>query len=102
MTQEKREQFDRIAPLIGRTPLLEIHYRFRGEARRLFAKMESYNLTGNIKDRVAFHILRKAYERGTIQPGDRIIEATSGNTASPSRPWGGIWGTMSSSTCLTG
>ena len=80
MTQEKREQFDRIAPLIGRTPLLEIHYRFRGEARRLFAKMESYNLTGNIKDRVAFHILRKAYERGTIQPGDRIIEATSGNT----------------------
>ena len=80
MTQEKREQFDRIAPLIGRTPLLEIHYRFRGEARRLFAKMESYNLTGNIKDRVAFHILRKAYEQGTIQPGDRIIEATSGNT----------------------
>ena len=41
MTQEKREQFDRIAPLIGRTPLLEIHYRFRGEARRLFANMRA-------------------------------------------------------------
>ncbi len=80
MTQAQREQFDRISPLIGRTPLLEIHFRYRGRARRLFAKAEAYNLTGNIKDRVALHILRKAYEEGNIHPGQTIAEATSGNT----------------------
>lgn len=80
MTDSLRRRFDRLAPLIGRTPLLEIQYRYKGKARRLFAKAEWYNLTGNIKDRVAFHILRRAYEQGTIRPGDRIAEATSGNT----------------------
>lgn len=80
MTLETRRRLEGIAPLIGNTPLLEIHYRCRGENRRIFAKAEWYNPTGNIKDRVAFHILRKAYEEGTIQPGDRIAEATSGNT----------------------
>lgn len=38
------------------------------------------NLTGSIKDRVAFHVLKKAYEQGEIHPGDTIVEATSGNT----------------------
>lgn len=80
MTREQQERFDRIAPLIGRTPLLEIHFRYRGKARRLFAKAEAYNLTGNIKDRVALYILRRAYEDGTIRPGQIIAEATSGNT----------------------
>ena len=80
MTDTLRRRFDGLAPLIGRTPLLEIRYRFRGEDRRIFAKAEWYNMTGNIKDRVALHILRKAYEKGTIRPGDRIAEATSGNT----------------------
>lgn len=80
MTDTLRRRFDGLAPLIGRTPLLEIRYRFRGEERRVFAKAEWYNMTGNIKDRVALHILRKAYEKGTIRPGDRIAEATSGNT----------------------
>ena len=37
-------------------------------------------MTGSIKDRMALHILRRAYERGAIEPGARIIEATSGNT----------------------
>ena len=54
MTREQQERFDRIAPLIGRTPLLEIHFRYRGKARRLFAKAEAYNLTGNIKERSYF------------------------------------------------
>ena len=38
------------------------------------------NLSGSIKDRVAFYIMKKAYETGTIKPGDIIAEATSGNT----------------------
>lgn len=66
--------------LIGNTPLLEISFNYKGEKRRIFAKSEQYNLTGSIKDRMALHILSKAYEEGLIEKGDHIVEATSGNT----------------------
>jgi cysteine synthase len=66
--------------LIGNTPLLEIKYTLSGEPRAIFAKAECYNLTGSIKDRMALHILRKAYCDGHFSAGDRIVEATSGNT----------------------
>ena len=69
-----------LASLIGNTPLLAIDFEFRGKRRRLYAKAEHLNMTGSIKDRMAFHILQQAYERGVLQPGDRIAEATSGNT----------------------
>jgi len=72
--------FRDIAPLIGNTPLLEIRFTYRGAPRVLYAKAEYFNLTGSIKDRMAFHILRKASRSGRLRPGDRIIEATSGNT----------------------
>lgn len=80
MKQDLKNRFAAIRPLIGNTPLLEITYTFRGKTHRLFAKAEAYNLTGSIKDRVALYILEKAYESGTIAPGDIIAEATSGNT----------------------
>jgi len=66
--------------LIGATPLLEIHCRYRGRAQRIYAKHEAYNFTGSIKDRMALYILQRAYESGEIAPGDVIAEATSGNT----------------------
>ena len=66
--------------LIGNTPLLAIHFKFRGEPRVIYAKAEHLNLTGSIKDRMAFHILQRAYQTGRIQPDDIIVEATSGNT----------------------
>lgn len=69
-----------IKNLIGNTPLLEITFRYRGTERKVYAKAENYNLTGSIKDRMALYILKEAYQKGTIKPGDRIIEATSGNT----------------------
>lgn len=77
---DRLKRFQNIAGLIGNTPLLEIHFRYKGEHRRLFAKAEHYNLTGSIKDRVAYHILKKAYWQGTISESDVIVEATSGNT----------------------
>ena len=80
MEAQIKEKFEQIAPMIGNTPLLEIVFRFDGQVRRIFAKAEYYNLSGSIKDRVAYYILKKAYEDGTIQPGDLIAEATSGNT----------------------
>lgn len=66
--------------LIGRTPLLAIHCHYKGERRTVFAKAEHLNLSGSIKDRMAFHILRTAYQDGHIRRGDVIAEATSGNT----------------------
>jgi len=69
-----------LSSLIGNTPLLAIHFQYKGTQRVVYAKLESQNLTGSIKDRMAFFILRKALERGDLQPGQRIIEATSGNT----------------------
>lgn len=69
-----------ISSLIGHTPLLKIHYLYRGRERVIYAKAENLNVTGSIKDRMAYHIIRKAYKTGALKKGDRIAEATSGNT----------------------
>ena len=69
-----------LSRLIGGTPLLEIHCRYRGREQRIYAKHEAYNFTGSIKDRMALYILQRAYLSGEIAPGDVIAEATSGNT----------------------
>ena len=66
--------------MIGNTPLLAIRYLYRGRERVIYAKAEHMNMTGSIKDRMAFHILKKAYQEDRIRPGDTIAEATSGNT----------------------
>ena len=71
---------DDIAALIGDTPMLRIEYLFDGQPRRLFAKYEQENMTGSVKDRMAEFILRQAYARGDLKPGDTIVEASSGNT----------------------
>lgn len=73
-------KFENIKNMIGYTPMLEIIFDYKGKEMRIFAKAEYYNLSGSIKDRVAYYILRQAYENGTINPGDVICEATSGNT----------------------
>lgn len=71
---------DTLTALVGGTPLLEIAYRFDGEPRKLYAKYELMNMTGSIKDRMAAHIIKRAYESGHLNPGDTIVEASSGNT----------------------
>jgi cysteine synthase A len=69
-----------IRRLVGNTPLLAIDYRWRGRPRTIYAKSEHLNLTGSIKDRMALAILEEAERDGAIEPGDTIVEATSGNT----------------------
>ena len=69
-----------LAHLVGDTPLLILDLEFDGGPRRLYAKAENFNLTGSIKDRMALHIISRAYERGELAPGAPIAEATSGNT----------------------
>jgi cysteine synthase A len=66
--------------MIGNTPLLAVRFRYHGKERVVYAKAEHLNLTGSIKDRMAFHILKKAYQESRIDPADTIAEATSGNT----------------------
>ena len=73
-------RLDSVRDMVSNTPLLEIDLTYCGKPMKIYAKAEYYNLTGSIKDRVAYYILRKAAETGTLKPGDVIAEATSGNT----------------------
>lgn len=73
-------RFASLHRLVGNTPLLGIDFLYRGHPRVIYAKQESLNLTGSIKDRMALFVLERAYQTGAIRPGDRIAEATSGNT----------------------
>ena len=75
-----KSRIENLSHLIGNTPLLEITLEFDGSKRKIYAKAENLNMTGSIKDRMALHIINKAYERGLLKPGSPIIEATSGNT----------------------
>jgi len=74
------DRFKGIKHLVGNTPLLEIHFTYRGKKRVLYAKAEHMNMTGSIKDRMAFYIMQRAYDEGAVMPGNTIVEATSGNT----------------------
>ncbi|MFA6129122.1 MAG: cysteine synthase family protein [Bacteroidales bacterium] len=80
MNENYLKKIQGLSSLIGNTPLLEIEFLYKGQKRRIYAKAENMNMTGSIKDRMAFHILRKAIEHGRLQEGKPIIEATSGNT----------------------
>lgn len=66
--------------LIGNTPLVKINYKYKGKIRSVYAKIEYYNLTGSIKDRIAYYMLNRAIEKGELGEDTPIIEATSGNT----------------------
>jgi len=76
-----RLPFSSLGRMIGNTPLIRISFRYReGRVRYIYAKCENFNLTGSIKDRMALYILQKAYLEKKISPGDKIVEASSGNT----------------------
>lgn len=66
--------------LIGNTPLIKINYKYKGQIKSVYSKLEYYNFSGSIKDRVAYYMLLKAKEQGLLKDNMPIIEATSGNT----------------------
>lgn len=78
--QNIEQKFQKVANLVGNTPMYVLNFKFRGEKRTIYAKAEHLNLTGSIKDRMALQILKDAYQNGDINEGDTIVEATSGNT----------------------
>jgi len=65
---------------IGNTPMIKIRYKYNGKENHIYTKLEFYNISGSIKDRVAYYILKNAYKEGTLKKGMEIVEATSGNT----------------------
>lgn len=65
---------------IGHTPLVELSTLSPSEDVRIFAKLESANPTGSVKDRVARSLIESAEAEGAIEPGKTILEPTSGNT----------------------
>ena len=69
-----------IVQAIGNTPLVELKRLSPKAGVRIWAKMESYNPTGSVKDRVARAMIEDAEEQGRIRPGQTILEPTSGNT----------------------
>jgi cysteine synthase A len=77
---QRSDPLPHLRHVIGNTPLYEIRCTFRGEPRVIYAKAESFNFTGSIKDRMAYHIVQQARAAGRLRPGDTIAEATSGNT----------------------
>lgn len=65
---------------IGNTPMIKISYKNGEKINHIYAKLEWYNPTGSIKDRVAYYIINRAKESGKLKEKMPIIEATSGNT----------------------
>jgi cysteine synthase A len=70
---------DSILDTIGRTPVVRLN-RIAPSGVSLYAKVESFNPGGSVKDRLAIAIILDAEARGLLKPGDTVIEATSGNT----------------------
>lgn len=69
-----------IDKLIGNTPMIKIKLKYKENTINVFAKLEYYNYTGSIKDRLANYIIKDGYKNNTLKKNMPIIEATSGNT----------------------
>ena len=73
-------RFESLAALVGNTPMVELKSLSPSPGVRLFAKLEAQNPTGSIKDRIVLRILESAKRSGALAPGQRIVEASTGNT----------------------
>lgn len=70
----------KLIELIGNTPLVELFCIPINPKVKIYCKLEGQNPGGSVKDRAALNMIQQGLERGDIKPGDRLVEATSGNT----------------------
>lgn len=70
----------KLTELIGNTPLVELQHIPVNKHVKILGKLEGDNPGGSVKDRAAFGMISGALKRGEIKPGDKLVEATSGNT----------------------
>ena len=78
--------------LIGNTPMIKINYEYEGKAGSIYTKLEFYNYSGSIKDRIAFHIIEHEIKNGNLKEGQAIVEVTSGNTGIAFSAIGALFG----------
>ena len=71
---------ENLSKLIGNTPMIKIKYRYENREGYVYAKLEYYNYTGSIKDRLAYYIIKKSKEEKILKENQAIVETTSGNT----------------------
>ena len=69
-----------IDKLIGNTPMIKVNYEYEGKQGSIYTKLEFYNYSGSIKDRMAFYIITNERKNGNLKEGQAIVEVTSGNT----------------------
>ena len=81
-----------IDKLIGNTPMIKIKFKYQNRITNIYAKLEYYNYTGSIKDRLANYIIKESYKKGMLSEGMPIIEATSGNTGISFSALGALYG----------
>ena len=72
--------FKTIESFVGNTPLVKLQRLVDNNSNTILVKLEGNNPAGSVKDRPALNMIQQAEKRGEIKPGDRLIEATSGNT----------------------
>ena len=63
---------------IGNTPLIKIRYKYNGKENYIYTKLESYNLTGSIKDRVVYYIIKEAYKNKQLKKGNVVVGLGAG------------------------
>ena len=73
------QKYQNILETIGRTPVVRLN-RIAPDGINLYVKIESFNPMGSVKDRLALGVIEQAEQSGALQPGQTVIEATSGNT----------------------
>ena len=81
-----------IGKLIGNTPMIKINYEYENRKGSIYTKLEYYNYSGSIKDRIASHIIQKERENGNLKEGQSIVEVTSGNTGISFSAIGALYG----------
>jgi cysteine synthase A len=72
--------YDNITQVVGNTPLVRINHIMGGAKAEVFAKLEFYNPTASVKDRIGIAMIDAAERSGELKPGGTLVEATSGNT----------------------
>lgn len=77
---DKLTRLEKFAPMFGKTPLVEVVFKYQQKVKTIFAKYEAYNFSGSIKDRIAYAIINDAYHNHTLKEDQPLVEVTSGNT----------------------
>lgn len=81
-----------IEKLVGNTPMIKINYDYEGKQGSIYTKLEYYNYSGSIKDRIALYIIQQERKNGNLREDQSIVEVTSGNTGIAFSAIGALFG----------